>query len=364
MIIKRYLWRELLFTFGAVFLVLVLIMAGHTFVRYMGFVAEGRVSADMVLQLFGIKLVKAMGQLLPFAWFISVTLTFGRLYKDNEMTIFSAVGLPSIGVLRLVMGPTLLCAALVALFTFYLDPLNQEHYYKLTDQAATQSEMSAITAGRFNTIKGSDRVFYVESISDDKQEMYNIFIQGGSDGALDVFSAPRARQMVDRESGDRYLVLQDGYRFERDPVSGDLLRYEYEEASIRIEQPEVTSSSRKRRAYPTEQLWLSDDPKDSAELHWRLAMPLSVLLLSLLAVLLSYTTPREGRFGKLFIALLAYIVYSNLLGMGKSWVAAGKVDPLIGLWWIHLLAVLLVITLYVWRYGGYELLPQRFRRRK
>ena len=363
MIIKRYLWKELLFTFAAVFLVLVLIMAGHTFVRYMGFVAEGRVSVDMVLQLFGIKLVKAMGQLLPFAWFISVMLTFGRLYKDNEMTIFSAVGLSSIGVLRLVMGPTLLCAALVALFTFYLDPLNEAYYYKLTDQAAAQTEVSGIKAGGFNAIKGSDRVFYIERISDDKQEMFNVFIQGGSQGELDVFSAPRARQVVDRESGDRYLVLLNGYRYERDVTNGDLRRYEYEEASIRIEQPEVTPSSRKHRAHSSEQLWHSDDPKDSAELHWRLAMPLSVLLLSLLAVLLSYTTPRQGRFGKLFIAVLIYIVYSNLLGVGKNWIAAGQVNSLIGLWWIHLTALLLIVTLYVQRYGWYDLLPNAMRSR-
>ena len=47
MIIKRYLWKELLITFSAVFLVLMLILAGHTFVRYMGSAAAGEMAADI-----------------------------------------------------------------------------------------------------------------------------------------------------------------------------------------------------------------------------------------------------------------------------------------------------------------------------
>jgi len=359
LIIKRYLWKELLSTFSAVFFVLMLILAGHTFVRYMGDAASGDMAADLVLQLLAIKLIGTLGQLLPFAWFITVILTFGRLYKDNEMTIFSATGLSSVRLLRLVMGPALLCAGFVAVFTFYVDPSTREYTYQLTDAAASRSEVSGISAGSFNSIKDSERVFYVEGVSDDKKEMYNVFIQGGSGDALDVFSAPRARQIIDPQSGERYLVLLNGYRYEKDVESGDLLIYEYQEASVRIERPEITPASRKRKAYSSEQLWHSDALKDKAELHWRLAMPVSVIMLSLLAVLLSYTTPREGRFAKLFIAVLIYIVYSNLMGVGQSWIGAGKVSNWVGLWWVHGLALALIASLYVRRYGWRDLWPVR-----
>lgn len=361
MIIKRYLWKELFVTFSAVLLVLMLVLAGHTFVRYMGSAAAGEVSADLVLVLLGIKLIGALGQLLPFAWFITVLLAFGRLYKDNEMTIFSATGLDSLGILKMVLGPAMLCAAVVALFTFYVDPATREYSYQLTDEAASRNEISGVNPGSFNSIRGSERVFYVEALSEDRKEMYNVFIQSGGADRLDLFSAPRARQLTDPESGDRYLVLLDGYRYERDPESGDLLTYQYREASVRIEQPEVTPTSRKRKAYPSSQLWHSDAASDKAELHWRMAMPISVLLLSLLAVLLSYTTPREGRFAKLFGAVMIYIIYSNLMGVGQSWIAAEKVSPIIGLWWVHLLVVGMIAVFYVQRYGWYDLLPSRRR---
>ncbi len=362
MIIKRYLWRELLVTFSAVFFVLMLILAGHTFVRYMGDAASGDMPAELVLMLLGIKLIGTLGQLMPFAWFIAVLLSFGRLYRDNEMTIFTATGLHSLAILRIVLGPSLVCAAMVGMFTFYVDPITREYAYQLTDEAANRNELSGITPGSFNAIHGSERVFYVEGLSEKRDEMTNVFIQGGSGGLLDLFSAPRARQMIDPQSGDRYLVLLEGHRYERDPKSGDLLIYDYQEASVRIEQPEITPASRKRKAYSSEQLWYSEDPKDHAELHWRLAMPISVLLLSLLAVLLSYTTPREGRFAKLFVAILIYIIYSNLLGVGQSWIGAGKVSALMGLWWAHLVALLVIAALYLRRYGWYDLLPAGRRR--
>ncbi len=355
MIIKRYLWKELLVTFSAVFLVLMLILAGHTFVRYMGDAVAGSIAADLVLKLLSIKLLGALGQLVPFAWFIAVILTFGRLYKDNEMTIFSATGLGSLRLLRFIMAPTLFCAAMVAIFTFYVDPTTREYAYQLNDEAVQRSEMSGIAAGTFNAIQGSERVFYIERFSKDRKEMYNVFIQGGSGDALDLFSAPRARQFVDTQSGERYLLLLDGYRYAKNAGSGELLLYEYEEASVRIDQPDISPASRKRKAYPTEQLWHSDDVKDKAELHWRLAMPISVVLLSLLAVLLSYTTPREGRFAKLFAAILIYIVYSNLMGVGQSWIGSGKMSPLLGLWWVHLIAIATISVLYIRRYGWYEL---------
>ena len=361
MIIKRYLWKELLITFSAVFLVLMLILAGHTFVRYMGSAAAGEMAADIVLMLLGIKLIGALGQLMPFAWFITVLLAFGRLYKDNEMTIFSATGLDSLGVIKMMLAPALLCAILVAVFTFYVDPATREYAYQITDEAASRNEVSGITPGSFNAIKGSERVFYVEGLSDDRKEMHNVFIQGGSMGQLDLFSAPRARQLTDPATGDRYLVLLDGYRYERDPESGDLLTYQYREASVRLDRPEVTPTSRKRKAYSTSQLWYSNDPNDVAELHWRVAMPVSVLLLSIMAVLLSYTTPREGRFAKLFGAVLIYIIYSNLMGVGQSWIAAEKVGSVLGLWWVHLLMMGLIAVLYIQRYGWYDLLPAKRR---
>src|SRR3546814_8269688 len=70
-------------------------------------------------------------------------------------------------------------------------------------------------------------------------------------------------------------------------------------------------SSSKRKIEPTGRLLGTGDPQDRAELQWRVGAPIAVLVLTLLAVPLSYIRPRQGRYGKLVIGILAYLIYSQ-----------------------------------------------------
>jgi lipopolysaccharide export system permease protein len=48
----------------------------------------------------------------------------------------------------------------------------------------------------------------------------------------------------------------------------------------------------------------SDEPEHVAEFQWRLGIPLSTIVLAILAVPLSRSQPRAGRYGRLAIGLL------------------------------------------------------------
>jgi lipopolysaccharide export system permease protein len=109
--------------------------------------------------------------------------------------------------------------------------------------------------------------------------------------------------------------------------------------------------SGKRKLRETRQLFASEDPEDQAELQWRIAAPMSVLLLALLAIPLAHTSPRAGRYGKLVLGILAYLVYSNLLALAQAWVAKGYVAPAVGLWWVHALALVAALWLTARRLG-------------
>jgi lipopolysaccharide export system permease protein len=90
-----------------------------------------------------------------------------------------------------------------------------------------------------------------------------------------------------------------------------------------------------------------------------MSMPLSVLSLLLLAVPLSRSSPRQGRYGRLVIAILLFVIYYNLLGTAKVWVGDGSVPPVIGLWWVPALPVLISAVLLG---GGNVLCRMRLRR--
>jgi lipopolysaccharide export system permease protein len=79
-------------------------------------------------------------------------------------------------------------------------------------------------------------------------------------------------------------------------------------------------------------------------LHWRVAMPVSCVVLTLLAVPLSRLRPRQGRYSRLWVAMVIYFLYQNLINIGKVWIARGAVPELVGLWWTHAAVVLLALV--------------------
>lgn len=67
-----------------------------------------------------------------------------------------------------------------------------------------------------------------------------------------------------------------------------------------------------------------DSNKARGELLWRIGIPVSALILALLAIPLSYVNPRAGRSANMLIAVLIYAIYSNLLWVAQAWVAQGS----------------------------------------
>ena len=113
-----------------------------------------------------------------------------------------------------------------------------------------------------------------------------------------------------------------------------------------------------RQAVPTQQLLQNADAGNNAELQWRMAIPISALILVLLAIPLSFVDPRAGRSLNLVFALLIYIIYNNILSIFQPWVTQGKLSALIGLWPVHLFFLVMTLYLFYRRNHLLPLLPQ------
>ena len=361
MIIERYLFKELAGTLLAVTTVLFLIFVSSWFARLLGQVAAGSTQIDMIFLLLSLKSIDALMILLPLAFYLAVLLAFGRLYEDSEMTAMLACGVSLIRVTKLVFWMGLGFALIVGVISLYFGPLAKAERYKLQDKMSAATGLDAIAAGQFRELGGGDVVFYVEKLSEDGRSMENVFIQGLRQGNLNLMVAERAHQRA-AQNGSRYLVLQDGYRYEGTPGAADFRIIKYREHEVLIEEPEMVLEMNQTSTLPTKILWQSDSTWHKAELQWRLSMPVSALLLALLAVYLSRTNPRQGRYAKFFLGILVYVIYSNLMGVARTWVERGKVDPLIGVWWVHALLLIVVLILMVRHAGGVRaLLSRQFR---
>lgn len=362
MIIERYLFKELAGTLFAVTAVLFLIFVSSWFARLLGQVAAGSVQADVIFLLLGLKSIDALMILLPLSFYLAVLLAFGRLYKDSEMTAMLACGVSLTRVTRLVFWVGFGFALVVAVVSLFLAPWARGERYQLQDEVSAGAGLEAVAAGQFRELgPGGDIVFYAERLSDDGTRMENVFIQGVRKGNLNLVVAEHGRQLF--EGGARYLLLENGHRYEGAPGQADFRIIQFVTHRVLLQEPEVILQVDETSAIPSSQLWQSSRRHEVAELQWRLSMPISALLLALLAVYLSRTSPRQGRYAKFFVGILVYVIYSNLLGVAKTWVERGKVEPWLGVWWAHLLLLLVVLVLMVQHAGGLRLVLRRGRAR-
>lgn len=344
-VFDRYLLKEIIYGWLAVTVVLWLILVSNRLVRYLADAASGEIPGNVVFSLLGLKMIWYLVHVVPFALALGVVLGLGRLYRDSEMTVMAACGMGP----RQIYKPLLTFGAVVALalgwLSLYLSPMVEGLGHTLKEEAEQQAELTALGAGRFNEIQGGKVTFYAERLSEDRKRMENLFVvvRGDAERGKEpqVITARTSFRTRDENTGADFLVLEDGYRYEGVPGRADYKIMQFDEYGVRVEMPGGGSIREKTRAVPTARLLGSDDPEYIAELQWRFSMPLSVLALLFLAVPLCKSSPREGRYGRLVIAILLFVIYYNLLGTAKVWVEQGVVPSTIGLWWVPALPVVL-----------------------
>jgi len=74
-------------------------------------------------------------------------------------------------------------------------------------------------------------------------------------------------------------------------------------------------------------------------------------VLAVLAVPISHLRPRRGRLSRVWLAVLLFILYFNLLSAGRTAIEHGTLPAAAGLWWTHLaviITVLLITQLPAW----------------
>lgn len=352
MIINRYLFKEIALSFAATLLVLTLIIVGNTFVRLLADASSGNLPADLVGNLLWLGALKQLIRLIPVALLIGMMLAFSRLYRDSEMAALRAAGFAPRhfyqAIFSFVLPLTLVLAVLVIVVSPWLESNNAE----LRREINERPEAAGIPPGEFVSSGTAERNYtaLAESIDPSRTVMERFFIRA-QDGAKEVLIwAKSAVLFIDSGSGERVLQISDGYRYESDPAQGGMTIIRFGEHSIRIPLRNYNASN-SLAAVPILQLWQQTDNASQAELQWRAAVIISAPLLALLAFPLSYTAPRQGRYGKIAVAILIYALYASLLATVRGMMERGDFPLFPGLWWIHLLVLGLAFWLLHKYYG-------------
>ena len=349
-IVRRYVAREISGALVAVLAVLLLVYAASRFVRLITEAAAGRLPGDVVFPLVLVKLTVNLTVLLPLAFFIAVLLALGRLYRDGEVVAMAAGGIGIAQLARMVLPLGLSLAVLVAVLSCFVSPRLATLEDSLTVRARGEAEVTGLIPGSFNAF-GEGGIVYVESIDEDGRIMRNVFVRVARPGRDEVVTAERAHQSVHESGGERFMVLEDGYRYSGLPGRADFVITRFERHAVRLDAVVRLSGRSSLDAVLTSDLWRSPDPAHVAELQWRASLPLSALLLALLAVPLSRTSRRQGRYAKLLLAVVLYFIYSNGLGITRNLVERAELSAWIGVWPVHLAMLGLVVAMLHWQGG-------------
>ncbi|KAB0500721.1 LPS export ABC transporter permease LptF [Pseudomonas moorei] len=353
MIVFRYLSREVLLTLSAVSAVLLVIIMSGRFIKYLAQAASGLLDPGSLFLIMGFRLPGFLQLILPLGLFLGILLAYGRLYLESEMTVLSATGMSQQRLLVMTLFPATLVAVVVAWLSLSLAPQGANQFQLLLNKQDALTEFDTLEPGRFQALRDGTRVTYTEQLSDDRINLSGVFISqknassDGKDRGISVLVAEKGRQEINPD-GNRYLILDNGYRYDGNPGQADYRAIKYDEYGVLLPKPDVSDEVTDRDALSTRALMNSDDLRLRAELEWRLSLPLLVFIVTLMAVPLSRVNPRQGRFLKLLPAILLYMAYLTLLIAARGALDKGKIPVALGLWWVHAIFLIIGLGLLYW----------------
>lgn len=341
----RSLVREFASNGLLVFAILLGIVAISQLIRLLGDAVSGKLAVDGVLALLGFSAVNYLPVLLSISLFISILLTLSRCYRDSEMVVWFSSGIGLTRWIRPVMWYALPVVGLIALLSLVLSPWALQKADEFKHRLESRDDVAAATPGMFRESKQADRVYFIENVDTGSNRVGNIFVRSEQNGKLGTMVAHEGLQET-LPNGDRFLVLLNGTRYEGTPGQRDYRIVEFERYAVRIDSVPTKQAQPYARTMSTPELWRTPTSWNLSELEWRLGLPISATILALLAVPLSYVNPRAGRSLNFVLAIVLYMLYSNMISVTNTWVGQGKLSPGIGLWGIHALMLAVAALMF------------------
>jgi lipopolysaccharide export system permease protein len=345
-ILQKYILREWAWTALAVSIVLIIVLLGAYLGDMLDDIADGRMPAGFLGMQLLLHLPETLANILPLAGFVAVMWGLGRLYRDQEMAVMRSSGFGWRQLLKPLLSLVLPMAAMLLVLGLSVAPITAKMAEEQLELAFRSAAVWGLQAGKFHVLRRGDLVVYAEAIEEDGTTLRNIFIKQRDPEREQVWVAKKGRYWMDVDSGDRYLILEQGKVTDVAPGKLDLRVLSFARNDLRLPEPEFHKRE-KTKIKSTPSLALLDDGSTAsvAELQWRLSPALTLIVLGLLAVPLAHSEPREGRGVRIILGILVYLLYGNLLYLCRSWIAEGYLPTYIGMWWIH--AVFLIFS-FIW----------------
>jgi len=325
MLFHSSLRKDLARNFGATLVILITIVMTVILIRTLGQASRGSVNPSEVLLVMGFSVLSQMTTIITLSLFIAVVSTLSRMYSDSEMVIWFSSGQGLAYFVRPLMRfawPILLIIVLLALFAW---PWSNLQIQELQNRYEQRNDLERVAPGQFQESSGGKRVFFIDKDSPDNRFGNHVFVSSIDAGIETVTTAQQGR--IDMVGNERFLMLDKGQQWLTNVQTGETRLTQFEHYEVLVDTDVIaenqTLSSRNIASWS---LFKNPTRENLGELGWRLGLGLAAINLVLLALAVSAINPRVGRSYHLGLALFIFIAYYNMLNVGQSWIATGRVQ--------------------------------------
>jgi len=350
MLFQKSLLRELRSTSGGVLAVLLTTLVTMILIRALGRAASGRVDGELVVPLIVFNTLNLMSTVLMLTVYISVFMVLSRWWRDSEMVIWLSSGKSLVDFLKPVwkfMWPMIL---LVAMMSTVVAPWSKQQIAAFEDEIQNRSDAQRVSPGQFRESYSGQRVFFLENPDDDGGRTGSVFIRSiDANGRQSVLVSSTGKFEKDLE-GQQWIVLERGYRTDLMPGYWETQTTGFEVYRFRIDHSaRGVKSEETIRSTPTMALFERTEPVAQGELALRLGLPLLTLGLGILAIPLAVTQARSGRAVNLLLALLIYLIASNLFSALTATVTQGRFSLEMAWWPLPTVLLAIAAAMMWWR---------------
>ena len=361
MLYQNKLKNELFFNSLSTILILSGIVVAQRGVVVFRLASKGIIPNDSILTILVFSLLKYLPILLTLTLFLTILLTLSRWFRDSEMMIWFSSGLGLTSFIRPILFFSLPIILLIGFLSLYLSPWATQKSEEYKAGLKNRDELATISPGSFKESKSKDRVFYVEGFGDLGSKVKNVFVQSEQNGKLGIIVSNEGSR-VSTNTDDEYIVLKKGKRYEVNHENNHFTEIKFSDYGFLVEKklPPIIDVNQVE-AMPTLLLLMTKGNREIAEFIWRVSLPISGIVLIILAIPLSFINPRSGRSVNIIIAIMIFAIYNNLMGVTQSYINLGKLNPYIGGSIVHLLIIMISSYLMMRRNLNLPLVPSKVR---
>ena len=353
-ILDKYLLKEILESSLSVLAIFMIILSSNTMLRLIEEASVGTFPTYLLFPVIFVKITQYSIYIIPISLFFGIIIALGRLYNSTEMAVIASSGLSQVDLASSLSRVIIATCLIVGFFSLYLTPAATDYRYKLEHRLNSEEKIEEIRPGRFTSSQNGKATFFVENIKNNK--LNKIFFNSITSATTTVENSKTAKYYTDSDLR-RYIILKDGVITELlAPYKSNTRTTRYSEHGVQLGQDLPMYTNNKYDAMGTIQLFFVDGIQASAELQSRFMLPIATLILGFAAIPLSYSSPRKGRYNKIFFGALVYFSYFIIMSITEKMFLLNIVPIFLGLWWIHFLVILALCYIYM---IDYKKIPSR-----